>query len=172
MEHKTKWCSFCRLLRHACCHVCSARWNGRCVDRGTAAVYSYTAIKPHGVPQANWFPFQILFTLRKNYRIWNKKLLSPLQSYKLQGKQPIVSDFSRLLRHVIEKGRGPILYSKKKPETPRGRIIREIRIHESNFDVLCILAMRLHKPPKGTNLYWLLSNLPNKSNPPWASLKT
>ena len=25
-------------------------------------------IKPHGVPQANWFPFQTLLTLRKKYR--------------------------------------------------------------------------------------------------------
>ena len=38
-----------------------------------------------------------------------------LQSYELRGKQPFVSDFSRLLRHAIEKGRGPILYSKKNP---------------------------------------------------------
>ena len=29
-------------------------------------------IKPHRVPQANWFPFQTLFTSRKKYRIWNK----------------------------------------------------------------------------------------------------
>ena len=36
------------------------------------------------------------------------------------GKQPFVSDFSCLLRHAIEKGRGPILYSKKKPGTPLG----------------------------------------------------
>ena len=67
-----KWCPFCRLLRHACCHVCSARWNGRCVDRGTTVVYSYTPIKPHRVSQANWFPFHTLFTSRKKYRIWNK----------------------------------------------------------------------------------------------------
>ena len=29
-------------------------------------------IKPHGVPQANRFPFQTLFTSRKKYWIWNK----------------------------------------------------------------------------------------------------
>ena len=29
-------------------------------------------IKPQGVPQANWFPFQTLFTSTKKYRIWNK----------------------------------------------------------------------------------------------------
>ena len=34
-----------------------------------------------------------------------------LQPYELWGKQPFVSDFSRLLRHAIEKNRGPILYS-------------------------------------------------------------
>ena len=37
------------------------------------------------------------------------------QSYELRGKQQIVSHFSRLLRHAIEKGGGPILYSKKTP---------------------------------------------------------
>ena len=31
--------------------------------------------------------------------------------------------------------------------------------------------MRLHKAPKESNLYQLLSNLPNKSNLPWTSLK-
>ena len=72
MEQKTKLCPFCRLLRHACCHVCSARWNSRCVDRGTAVVYFYIPINPHGVPQANWFPFHTPFTSRKKYRIWNK----------------------------------------------------------------------------------------------------
>ena len=45
---------------------------------------------------------------------------SLLQSYELRAKQPFVSDFSRLLRDAIETGRGPILYSKKKPGTPRG----------------------------------------------------
>ena len=49
-----------------------------------------------------------------------QELTSLLQSYELRGKQPFVSDFSRLLRHAIEKGRGPILYSKKKTETPWG----------------------------------------------------
>ena len=62
MEKNTQWCPFCRLLRHACCEVCSARWNGRCVNRGTAVVYSYTPIKIHKVSQTKWFPFQTLFT--------------------------------------------------------------------------------------------------------------
>ena len=44
-----------------------------------------------------------------------QELPSLLQSYELRGKQPFVSDFSRLVRHAIEKGRGPILYSKKTP---------------------------------------------------------
>ena len=48
-----------------------------------------------------------------------QELPSLLQSYELRGKQPFVSDFSRLLRHAIEKGRGPILYSEKKPGTLR-----------------------------------------------------
>ena len=45
---------------------------------------------------------------------------------KLRGKQPFVSDFSRLLRHAIEKGRGPILYSKKNPG-PHGEIFKLAR---------------------------------------------
>ena len=39
-----------------------------------------------------------------------------------RGKQLFVSDFSRLLRHAIEKGRGPLLYSKKNWD-PTGTII-------------------------------------------------
>ena len=36
-----------------------------------------------------------------------------LQSYELRGKQSFISHLSRLIRHAIEKGRGPILYTKK-----------------------------------------------------------
>ena len=50
-----------------------------------------------------------------------------LQSYELRGKQPFVSDFSRLLQHAIEKGRGPILYSKKNPR-PHGETYGSLRI--------------------------------------------
>ena len=49
-----------------------------------------------------------------------QELPSLLQSYELRGKQPLVSDFSRLLRHATEKGRAPILYSKKKNPGPHG----------------------------------------------------
>ena len=42
-----------------------------------------------------------------------QELPSLLQSYELWGKQPFVSDFSRLLRHAKEKGRDPTRYSKK-----------------------------------------------------------
>ena len=49
-----------------------------------------------------------------------QELPNLLQSYELRGKQPLVSDFSCLLRHATEKGRAPILYSKKKNGTPRG----------------------------------------------------
>ena len=55
-----------------------------------------------------------------------KKLL---QTYELRAKQPFVSDFSRLLRHAIEEGRGPILYSKKKKkknQDPTGKMFKEI----------------------------------------------
>ena len=49
-----------------------------------------------------------------------QELPSLLQSYELRGKQPLVSDFTRLLRHATEKGRAPILYSKKIPREPTG----------------------------------------------------
>ena len=49
-----------------------------------------------------------------------QELPSLLQSYELQGKQLLVSDFSRLLRHATEKSRAPTLYGKKKPGTPGG----------------------------------------------------
>ena len=57
---------------------------------------------------------------KKNRAITQQELPSLLQSYELQGKQPFVSDCSHLLRHAIEKGRGPILYSKKKNPGPHG----------------------------------------------------
>ena len=43
----------------------------------------------------------------------------PAAILRITGKKPFISDFSRLLRHAIEKGRGPILYSKK-PRDPLG----------------------------------------------------
>ena len=49
-----------------------------------------------------------------------QELPSLLQSYELRGKRPLVSDLSCLLRHAIEKGRAPILYSKKEPWTSGG----------------------------------------------------
>ena len=54
--------------------------------------------------------------LHREKKIWyiEQKLPSLLQSYGLRGKQSFVSDFSRLLRHVIEKGRGPV------PRDPTG----------------------------------------------------
>ena len=46
----------------------------------------------------------------KNIR-FERRITNLLQSYDLRGKQSFVSHFSRLLRHTIEKGRGPILYT-------------------------------------------------------------
>ena len=60
-----------------------------------------------------------------------QELPSLQQSYKLRGKQPFVSDFSRLLRHAIEKGRGPILYNKKNPGTPRGLGVKTLKFKET-----------------------------------------
>ena len=48
----------------------------------------------------------------KKNKIWNKNH-QPVQSYESRGKQSFVSHFSHLLRHAVEKGRGPILYTKK-----------------------------------------------------------
>ena len=42
-----------------------------------------------------------------------QELPSLLLSYELREKQLFLSDFSRLLRHALEKGRGPFLSSKK-----------------------------------------------------------
>ena len=56
---------------------------------------------------------------REKIKDLEQELHSLLQSYELWGKQPFVSDLSRLLRHAIEKGRSPILYSKK-PRDPTG----------------------------------------------------
>ena len=41
------------------------------------------------------------------------RITNLLQSYELRGKQSFVSHFSRLLRHAIDKGWGPILYTKE-----------------------------------------------------------
>ena len=51
--------------------------------------------------------------IEKKIQDLEQELPSLLQSYELRGKQPFVSDFRHLLRHAIQKGRGPILYSKK-----------------------------------------------------------
>ena len=71
---------------------------------------SHRPVDSHSIPYLH----------REKIKDLEQELPSLLQSYKLRGKQPFVSDFSRLLRRAIEKGRGPILYSKKKPGTPRG----------------------------------------------------
>ena len=59
-------------------------------------------------------PFQTPFTSRKKkYTRFGTRITNLLQSYELRGKQSSVSHFSRILRHAIEKGRGPMLYTKK-----------------------------------------------------------
>ena len=54
-----------------------------------------------------------------------QELPSLLQSYELRGKKPFVFDFSRLLQHAIEKGRGIIYTVKKKHGTPWGKFVLE-----------------------------------------------
>ena len=58
-------------------------------------------------------PNPIYIEKKKTKQDLEQELPSLLQSYDLRGKQLFVSDFSRLLRHAKEKGRCPILYSKK-----------------------------------------------------------
>ena len=74
---------------------------------------SHRLIDSHSIPY--------LHREKKIYDL-EQELPSLLQSYELRGKQPFVSDFSRLLQHTIEKGIGPILYSKNNPGTPREEI--------------------------------------------------
>ena len=49
------------------------------------------------------------------------RITNLLQSYELRGKHLFVSHYSHLLRHTMEKGRCPVLYSKKtqEPTVPR-----------------------------------------------------
>ena len=64
------------------------------------------------------FPIPYPIYIEKKIYDLEQELPSLLQSYELRGKQPLVSDFSRFLQHALEKGRAPILYSKKKTGTP------------------------------------------------------
>ena len=48
------------------------------------------------------------------------------------------------------------------------RLIKEIS--SQNLEVFCILAMRLHETPKGSNSYRLLKSF-IQSNVPWISIK-
>ena len=66
---------------------------------------SHRPIDSHSIPYLH----------REKIKDLEQELPSLLQSYELRRKQPFISDFSHLLRHAIEKGRGPILYSKKTP---------------------------------------------------------
>ena len=56
---------------------------------------------------------------KKNIR-FGTTITNLLQSYELRGKQWLVSQFSRLLQHAIEKGQSPILYTKK-TQDPMGQ---------------------------------------------------
>ena len=140
MSNETKH-KMMHLLRHACCHVCSARRSGKCVDRGTAVVYSYTRLKHTGCHRPI-YSHSIPYLHREKIYDLEQELPSLLQSYELRGKQPLVSDFSRLLRHAIKKGRAPILYGPTKIH--HGEFIR----HGYAMGVFarhsCIIAMKLH----------------------------
>ena len=77
---------------------------------------SHRPIDSHSIPY--------LHREKKKKKDLEQELPSLLQSYELQGKQPFVSDYSRLLRHANGKGRGPILYGKKKAGTPLRKLMK------------------------------------------------
>ena len=89
---------------------CQMKW--QMCRSGTAVVYSYTRLK-HTGSHRPIDSHSIPYLHREKIQDLEQGLPSLLQSYELQGKQPFVSDFSRLLPLAIEKGRGPILYSRK-----------------------------------------------------------
>ena len=83
MVKNTKWYTFCCLLWHMCRLTCSAIWNGRCVDRGTALFYSYTLIKPHGV-LSFWTSPDFFFLVKNQPNVYRIR----------QSLQPIISPIS------------------------------------------------------------------------------
>ena len=120
MEQNTKRCRFCRLLRHACCQVCSA---DEMADVSITGLQRFILVPKlnhtgsHRQTDSHSKPY--LHREKKN-RIWNKNYPACCKSYEFRGKQSFISDFSHLLWYAIKKGSRPILYSKKSWE-PTGR---------------------------------------------------
>ena len=83
--------------------------------------WSHRPIDSHSKPR---------FTLRKKYRIWNKNYPACCNPTNYGESSRSSLDFSCLLRQAIEKGRGPILYSKKN-SGPHGERRKEGR--KKNF---------------------------------------
>ena len=107
-------------------------------DVSIAGLQSYTPIKPLRVSQAKWFPFQILFTSREKNIRFGTRITNLLQSYELRGKQWFISNFSRLLGHVIEKGHGPILYTKISQDPTVNKFLdwsKLIELEDNKIDV-------------------------------------
>ena len=87
-------------------------------------------------PFVTFYNMHAITIVLPNGKCVNRSLL---QSYELGGKQPFISDVSRLLRHAIETGRGPILYSKKKAWDPTGR---EKEVHNMEFHIVIIRLLQ------------------------------
>ena len=61
----------------------------------------------------------------------------------ITGKAASVSDFSPLLQHAIEKGRGPILHSKKSPGPHGETNFKKIQLEA--YEELCSQEMGIEK---------------------------
>ena len=92
---------------------CQMKWQ-MCRSWDCSDLFLYPDYTTRGLT-GQLIPIPYPIYIEKKIQDLEQELPSLLQSYELRGKQPFISDFSRLLRHAIEKGRGSILYSKKNP---------------------------------------------------------
>ena len=97
---------------------CQMKWQ-MCRSRDRSGLFLFPDKNHMGSHRPTDSHSKPIYIEKKNLDL-EQDLPSLLQSYELRGKQPFVSDFSRLLRHAIEKGRGPILKRKKKKPGPHG----------------------------------------------------
>ena len=96
----------CVLTRLFCQMKCQM-----CRSRECSSLFLYPDYITRGLTGSDSRSKPYLHRGEKRFGTRNTNLL---QSYELGGKRSLDSHFSRLLRHAIEKGRGPILYTKKK----------------------------------------------------------
>ena len=103
------------------CLFCQMKWQ-MCRSRDCSGLFLY-AIKPQRglTGQLIPIPYPIYIEKKKN-RIWNKNYQACCNPMNYEESSHLSFDFSRLLRHAVEKSRGPILYSKKKNQDLTGNI--------------------------------------------------